>query len=88
MEPELKIEVFTGELVNPSDPRNNFEIEKQRLSKLSLIDERRASNKFATTDFKSELFKSGKLIYSDDFNGAINKEFWGQPKGRRLKMGY
>ena len=87
MEPELKTEVFPGELVNPSDPRNNFEIEKQRLSKLSLIDERRASNKFATTDFKSELFKSGKLIYSDDFNGAINKEFWGQPKGKKIKNG-
>ena len=87
MEPELKTKVFPGELVNPSDPRNNFEIEKQRLSKLSLIDERRASNKFATTDFKSELFKSGKLIYSDDFNGAINKEFWGQPKGKKIKNG-
>ena len=59
MEPELKTEVFPGELVNPSDPRNNFEIEKQRLSKLSLIDERRASNKFATTDFKSEFLSQG-----------------------------
>ena len=39
MEPELKTEVFPGELVNPSDPRNNFEIEKQRRSELSLIND-------------------------------------------------
>jgi hypothetical protein len=66
---------------SPSDPINNFEIEKQRRSELSLIDDRGASR------FKSELFKSGKLIYSDDFNGAINKEFWGQPKGKEIKDG-
>ena len=111
--------VFASE--NPSDPINNFEIEKQRRSELSLIDDRgassksaptefkpellksgklisiddalsllyysRASNKSAPTEFKSELFKSGKLIYSDDFNGAINKEFWGQPKGKKIKDG-
>jgi len=106
---------------SPSDPVNNFEIEKQRRSELSLIDDRgassksaptefkpellksgklisiddalsllddcRASNKSTPTEFKSELFKSGKLIYSDDFNGAINKEFWGQPKGKKIKDG-
>ena len=65
---------------NSSDPINNFEIEKQRRSELSLLDDSRAS-------FKSELFKSGKLIYSDDFNGALNKEFWGQPKGKKIKDG-
>ena len=71
--------VFATE--SPSDPRNNFEIEKQRRSELSLIDERGASI------FKSELFKSGKLIYFDDFNFAVNKEFWGQPKGKKIKDG-
>ena len=45
------------------------------------------SNKSTPTEFKSELFKSGKLIYADDFNGAINKEFWGQPKGKKIKDG-
>ena len=45
------------------------------------------SSKWAPTVFKSELFKSGKLIYADDFNGAINKEFWGQPKGKKIKDG-
>ena len=65
---------------SPSDPINNYEIEKQRRSELSLLDDSRAS-------FKSELFKSGKLIYSDDFNGALNKEFWGNPRGRKSRMG-
>ena len=77
--------VFASE--SPSDPVNNFEIEKQRRSELSLIDDRGASSKSAQTEFKSELFKSGKLIYADDFNGAVNKEFWGQPKGKKIKDG-
>ena len=158
--------VFASE--NPSDPINNFEIEKQRRSELSLlndvpniekqkamlfalrnsfeIEKRRrselfllndlsgagnflsslelsllndvpnidqemaemkelrirlqnlqvainaypalsGSNKSTPIEFKSELFKSGKLIYSDDFNGAVNKEFWGQPKGKKIKDG-
>ena len=77
--------VFASE--NPSDPINNFEIEKQRRAELSLLDDSSASNKSAQTGFRSELFKSGKLIYSDDFNGAINKEFWGQPKGKKIKDG-
>ena len=37
--------------------------------------------------FKSELFKSGKLIYSDDFDGELNLDFWGQPKGKKIKDG-
>ena len=45
------------------------------------------SNKSTPIEFKSELFKSGKLIYSDDFNGPLNKEFWGQPKGKKIKDG-
>jgi len=45
------------------------------------------SNKSTPIEFKSELFKSGKLIYSDDFNGTLNKEFWGQPKGKKIKDG-
>lgn len=77
--------VFASE--NPSDPINNFEIEKQRRAELSLLDDSSASNKSAQTGFRSELFKSGKLVYSDDFNGTINKEFWGQPKGKKIKDG-
>ena len=37
--------------------------------------------------FKSELFKSGKLIYSDDFDGELNLDFWGQPKGKKIEDG-
>ena len=37
--------------------------------------------------FKSELFKTGTLIYSDDFDGALNREFWGQPKGKKIEDG-
>jgi len=37
--------------------------------------------------FKSELFKTGKLIYSDDFDGELNREFWGQPKGKKIEDG-
>ncbi len=33
--------------------------------------------------FESELFKTGKLIYSDDFNEGYNKERWGAPKKDR-----
>ena len=29
--------------------------------------------------FKSELFKTGTLVYSDDFDGKINRERWGAP---------
>ena len=37
--------------------------------------------------FKSELFKSGKLIYFDDFDGELNLDFWGQAKGKKIKDG-
>ncbi|MDP6736025.1 MAG: hypothetical protein QF732_05960 [Nitrospinaceae bacterium] len=37
--------------------------------------------------FKSELFNSGKLVYSDDFDGELNRERWGQPKGKSIKDG-
>lgn len=77
--------VFASE--SPSDPINNLEIEKQRRLGLSLLDDSRASSKSAPTEFKSELFKLGKLIYSDDFNGAVNKEFLGQPQGKKIKEG-
>ena len=29
--------------------------------------------------FKSELFQTGTLVYSDDFDGEINRERWGAP---------
>ena len=38
-------------------------------------------------EFKSEFFKKGKLIYSDDFNGPLNRDFWGQPKGKTINDG-
>ena len=37
--------------------------------------------------FKSELFKSGTLIYSDDFDGELNRERWGAPKGKKVEDG-
>ncbi len=38
--------------------------------------------------FRSELFKSGTLIYSDDFDGEYNRERWGaSKKDRRIKDG-
>jgi len=37
--------------------------------------------------FKSELFKTGTLIYSDDFDGELNREYWGQPKGKQIEDG-
>ena len=37
--------------------------------------------------FKSELFKKGKLIYYDDFDGELNHEFWAQPKGKKIENG-
>ena len=37
--------------------------------------------------FKSELFMSGKLVYFDDFDGKLNREYWGAPKGKQLKDG-
>lgn len=38
--------------------------------------------------FKSEVFKTGTLVYSDDFNGGINRERWGAPtKDKQIKNG-
>ena len=38
--------------------------------------------------FKSELFKNGTLVYSDDFDGEFNRERWGAPtKDKQLKDG-
>ena len=37
--------------------------------------------------FKSELFKTGKLVYFDDFDGELNRMHWGQPKGKTIKDG-
>jgi hypothetical protein len=37
--------------------------------------------------FKSQLFKTGALVYSDDFDGELNREYWGAPKGKQLKDG-
>jgi hypothetical protein len=36
--------------------------------------------------FKSELFKAGKLVYSDDFDGELNRERWGA-KGTKIEDG-
>lgn len=38
--------------------------------------------------FKSELFKTGTLVYSDDFDGEINRERWGAPtKDKQITEG-
>jgi len=36
--------------------------------------------------FVSELFKTGKLVYSDDFDGELNRERWGA-KGTKIEDG-
>jgi hypothetical protein len=36
--------------------------------------------------FQSELFKAGTLIYSDDFDGELNREYWGA-KGTKVEDG-
>jgi hypothetical protein len=40
----------------------------------------------AEPKFKSELFKTGQLIYSDDFDGELNRERWGA-KGAKIEDG-
>ena len=40
----------------------------------------------AEPKFKSELFKTGKLVYSDDFDGELNRERWGA-KGTKIEGG-
>jgi len=37
--------------------------------------------------FRAESFKTGTLVYSDDFDGELNREYWGTPKGKQLKDG-
>jgi len=40
------------------------------------------------TAFDSELFKTGKLVYADDFSGEFSRERWGAPKkGKEIKDG-
>ena len=37
--------------------------------------------------FTSDLFKKGTLVYSDDFDGELNRERWGAPKGKKIEKG-
>ena len=37
--------------------------------------------------FESGLFKTGALVYSDDFDGELNRERWGAPKGKKIEGG-
>ena len=37
--------------------------------------------------FRAEIFKTGTLVYSDEFDGELNREYWGAPKGKQLKDG-
>jgi hypothetical protein len=39
------------------------------------------------TEFKSELFQSGTLVYSDDFDGELNGQYWGAPNGKKIEDG-
>ena len=41
----------------------------------------------AAPNFRSELFSTGKLVYSDDFDGELNREYWGAPKGKKIESG-
>lgn len=38
--------------------------------------------------FTSELFESGTLVYRDDFDGELNRERWGAPKGKTIENGH
>ena len=38
--------------------------------------------------FESELFETGTLVYTDDFDGELNREFWGAPKGKTIEDGH
>ena len=46
-----------------------------------------ATTAAAEPEFKSELFKKGKLVYSDTFDGKYSSERWGMPKGKTVKDG-
>lgn len=41
----------------------------------------------AEPKFVSELFKTGTLVYADDFNGELNSERWGASKGQKIEKG-
>lgn len=38
-------------------------------------------------EFKSDLFRKGKLVYSDDFDGELDRERWGASKGKKIEKG-
>ncbi len=40
------------------------------------------------TSFESELFESGTLVYTDNFDGELNRERWGPPKGKTIEYGH
>lgn len=42
----------------------------------------------AEPPFESELFESGTLVYIDDFEGELNRERWGAPKGKTIENGH
>lgn len=35
------------------------------------------------SSFESQLFETGMLVYSDDFNGEYNRERWGDPRNNK-----
>ena len=37
--------------------------------------------------FNSEFFKKGKLVYTDDVDGELDRERWGAPKGKKIERG-
>ena len=37
--------------------------------------------------FESKLFEKGTLVYSDDFDGELDRERWGAPKGKKIEDG-
>lgn len=39
------------------------------------------------TTFTSALFKTGTLVYADDFDGELDRERWGAPKGKKIVDG-
>ena len=41
----------------------------------------------AEEPFSSEIFQRGKLVYADDFDGELNRERWGAPKGKKIEDG-
>jgi len=40
--------------------------------------------KTSKTNFQSKLFKTGTLIYSDDFDGEFNRNYWGAPSRNKV----